>query len=838
MKNRLKFLSKLASVGVVLGLTGLADAMLSKPARAAEEIRLVVGGPGLVITLSVDSLDTFAQTGDIERDLRLFTRFINDENLTLLRQGLQRPIPLDVIQVDNLAYSALGEDILQNVGKVIRVDPEVNGFRGLRGAVIGAAAQAGPDGWTAIDVLREFPSQSIDIRLSDLLQLGRSLAIYGNYNEAVVQAIQTQAIAEAEHQNENDAPLSFTNLSQPGPYRFEQRTFGLTNNALRQTVQGFQTNYTFRVNAYLPQGLTQPAPVVIMSHGFGDVKESFGFIAEHLATYGYLVLVPEHVGSDLSVRQNFLQGFINTILSPSEYISRPEEISFLIDELERWTETAPEGIMPINLDQIAILGDSLGGSTVLGIAGADLNVARLEERCNPDQLILNFSLYLQCQARFLPPQNRRLHDPRIKAAIAAHPLGGELYGPEGLSQIDIPVLMVAGSHDIVAPVVTEQIHPFIWLQTEQKYLALLTRGTHFTAKPGRDGAEGIFSLLAGEHRQIGSAYFKSLSLAFLNAHLRGDSTYLPYLSAQYGQWLSEDQPLDLDIVRSLQPDDLVNAYGRQPPIPIIPTSDDGTSLSPRVESVLSQIERTGVLKIALRQDAAPFGYIDREANWVGYCRDFAQDLQEHVSKQIGQVIEIDLVEIASTLDTRFALIRDDVVHVECGPNKIRSEVEGVAFSQPLLITGTQFLVRQDSLNPTNPNARLNDVRVAILPQTTTEQYIQETFPQADLVPFPTPTGRSEAVNALVSGEIEVFADDGILSISEVSRQGLALDNFALVPERPLTCEFYGLVLPANDSEWQQIVNDFIDQTHNERLALHIPNDLLAGQLNLLDYCLN
>ena len=832
MTKRINFLSRFISIGAILGLAGVAEGVFSKATRASEDINLIVGGPGLVITLSVDSLETFAQTGEIEKDFRLFTRFVNDENLALLRQGLQQPIPLDVVQVDNFAYSALGEDVLQNVGKVIRVDPEVNGFRGLRGAAIGAAAQAGPDGWTAIDVLKQFPSQSIDIRLPDLLDLWRTLSLYGSYNQAVIEAIQTQA--EAEQQS---GSIAFTNLSQSGPYSFDQRSLRLTNNALRQTNEGLQTNYEFNVDAYLPDGLNQPAPVVIISHGFGDLQESFGFIAEHLASYGYAVLVPEHVGSDLSVRQNFLQGFVNTILSPSEFISRPEEISFLIDELEQWVETSADWADRVNLEQIAILGDSLGGSTVLGIAGADLNFSHLEQSCDADQLILNFSLYLQCQARFLPPQNRRLHDPRIKAAIAAHPLGGELYGPAGLGQIDIPLMMVAGSNDIVAPTITEQVHPFIWLQTEQKYLALLTRGTHFTAKPGRDGAEGIFALLAGDNRDVGSAYFKSLSLAFLNAHLRGDSTYLPYLSADYGQWLSEGEPLDLNIVRSLQPDTLADAYGRQPPIPIIPSADEPPE-PPRAETVLAQVERTGILKIALRQDAAPFGYIDREANWVGYCRDFAQDLQVYVSQTIGQTVDIDLVEIASTLDNRFALVQDEIVHLECGPNTIRSDVEDITFSQPLLITGTQFLAKRDTVNLSEPNARLNDVRVAVLPKTTTEQYLQETFPQADLIPFPTPTGRSEAVSALLSGDVDVLGGDGILSISEVTRQGLASNEFTLVPEQPLTCDFYGLILPASDPDWQAVVNDFIDQTHDDRLARHIPNEILLGQLDLLNYCLN
>ena len=252
-------------------------------------------------------LDTFAQTGEIAGDLRLFARFLDQETLMQIRQGLQRPIPYNVVQVDNIAYSSLGQDALQNLGKVIRTHPEVNGYHGLRAAVIAAAAAA-PEGWTVIDVMRQFPSQSIDVRLPDLLSLRRGLAVYLSYNQAVIAAIQSQAAAEAERQGTLE-PSTLNDLTQPGPYSFEQSTLNLTNPVLRQTSQGLQETYDLTVNTYLPQGLSQPAPVVIISHGFGDVQASFDFIAQHLASHGFAVLVPNHVGSNLSFRQGLSRGF-------------------------------------------------------------------------------------------------------------------------------------------------------------------------------------------------------------------------------------------------------------------------------------------------------------------------------------------------------------------------------------------------------------------------------------------------------------------------------------------------------------------------------------------------
>lgn len=826
--------TSLAATGFFVGASILADVAFPTSVSAAEEIRLNVGGP-IAFSVSVDSLETFADTGDVETDLRLLTRFLGDDTLALIRQTLQRPIPLDVVQMDNLAYSTLGRDLLQNLGKVFRTHPDINGARGLRGALITAAAQSGPEGWTAVDVLQQFPTRSIDIQLGDLLALRRSLSVYFDYNEAVITAIQGQSATESAQQPTLNATQT---LSQSGPYQYNRSSLTLSQSALRQTSEGLQVNYDFTVETYVPQGLRQPAPVILISHGFGDIQASFDFIAAHLASHGYVVMLPDHVGSDLSVRQNFLQGFVNTILSPSEFISRPQEVSLVIDELERLVDNSPEWAATLDLERIGMVGDSLGGSTVLALAGAELNYGRIEDLCSDEQIILNTSMYLQCQARFLPPQNVQLADNRIKAVIASHPLGGGLYGPEEMGQIDIPIMMFAGSNDIVATTVEEQVHPFIWTGSQDKYLALLTEGTHFTVKPGREGVTGFITLFTGENREIGSRYFKEFNVAFWNTYLREQTEFLPYLSARYGEQTSEGEPLQLDIIQSLSPESITTAYGQAPPIPIIPAPSDDASRPVREESILAEIERTGVLKVALRQDAPPFGYVDSEADWVGYCRRFASDLQAHVDQVVGSGVEVGLVEISSTLDNRFSLVQDEAVHVECGPNTIRRDIEGVSFSSPLLVSGTQLLVTRGTLDSGESNPRLDDLRVAILPGTTTEQFIRETFPQANLVPFPGPTGRSEAISALGAGEVDVVASEGILSLSELLRQNLPVADYALVPERPLTCDFYGLALPNDDREWQTLINDFLESTHAERLGQEVPSALLEGQIETLDYCLN
>jgi len=164
----------------------------------------------------------------------------------------------------------------------------------------------------------------------------------------------------------------------------------------------------------------------------------------------------------------------------------------------------------------------------------------------------------------LPPINYPLRDERVKAIIAVNPLSSSIFGERGLSQIQVPVMLVAGSKHVVTPAVPEQIRPFTWLTTPERYLVLIENGTHFSVLPESTSSSRIIPVpaeMVGPDPAIARSYLSTLSVAFLQRHLANRPNYRSYLSASYAKFVSQP-PLNLNLVQSLTTAQLDQAVKR------------------------------------------------------------------------------------------------------------------------------------------------------------------------------------------------------------------------------------------------------------------------------------
>ena len=230
------------------------------------------------------------------------------------------------------------------------------------------------------------------------------------------------------------------------------------------------------------------------------------------------------------------------------------------------------------------------------------------------------------------------------------------------------------------------------------------------------------------------------------------------------------------------------------------------------EPILDEIKKTGVLRAGVRQDAAPLGYLTPgEKKWEGYCITLMELLATRLQTQLNLEQPIQLELVPSTLENREKIVREGTVHLECGPNTItRTPTPGIVYSDRFLITGTYLLVQPENQADINPRGALENITIGILPNSLTERFINGRYSLAEPIPYPGKSGRENAVKDVFDGKINAFASDGLLLVGEVLREeNITLDDYALIPSEPLTCEFYGMILPAGDIAWLNTINSLI-----------------------------
>ncbi|MCC3439275.1 MAG: alpha/beta hydrolase [Oscillatoriales cyanobacterium] len=534
-----------------LGLFAFTAVCTAAPALGAERI-YVTYGP-LEVSVPIESLTLFAKEGKIDSNLDGFAQYAKKSQLAEIRNGLQAKAEISPVTIAQFLYTPQGEVLLERLGRVIQTKARQPGFYAIRAALILAASD--PEGMTILNVLRKFPTYGIRIDIARGLGIANELTSLINRSNRTIAGVaklsETQAAEES-----GIPPAEMLQIQEKGPYNWKKSSVTLTSP---------NRDRTFDIDIYLPLKSPQPAPVVVISHGLGSDRISYEYLAKHLASYGFAVAVPEHPGSNAQQIQDLVTGRANEVAEPAEFVNRPLDIKDLLDYLTQLSTTNPAYRGQLDLQRVGVIGQSFGGYTALTLAGAEINFAQLDKDCKLENETWNLSLLLQCRARSLDRNQYNFGDPRVKAAIAINPIVSSILGETNLSKIQIPVMVIAGSADTVAPALLEQIQPFTWLTSPNKYLVLMNNGTHFSTID--QSPQSVFlppAQAIGPEPALARRYLNGLSLAFMESYLNNKSKFRPYLEPNYALGISRNT-LGLRILRSLTPQQLQQFSSAPPP---------------------------------------------------------------------------------------------------------------------------------------------------------------------------------------------------------------------------------------------------------------------------------
>ena len=380
-------------------------------------------------------------------------------------------------------------------------------------------------------------------------QTNTSIALVQQRSDLAAQATKSARIAD------------LVALRKSGSFAWDVVPLTLTDSRPQRVQPRNAPPREFGADIYLPWQAARavPMPVIVISHGLGSGRTSFRYFAEHLASHGFVVAVPEHPGSSERQISALLEGKADDVSNPREFIDRPLDVSYLLDELTRLNQTDGPFKGRVNINQVGVMGQSFGGYTALALVGAKINFASLQKGCDKSfAQSLNLSLLLQCQAQQLPKQDYSFRDARVKAAIAVNPVTSSVFGAEGFKSIQAPVMIISGTSDSITPPLAEQIEPFTWLPNIEKRLVLMDGATHFSTIDELQPAERAFVTpkeLIGRTPEVARIYMRALGLAFFRTYVKQQPNTAIFLNPASIQAQSI-QPLLLRGVSSLSIEDL------------------------------------------------------------------------------------------------------------------------------------------------------------------------------------------------------------------------------------------------------------------------------------------
>jgi predicted dienelactone hydrolase len=204
----------------------------------------------------------------------------------------------------------------------------------------------------------------------------------------------------------------------------------------------------FRDAEVLTQNNEAKFPLVVISHGYTGYRTLMFYLAEHLASHGYIVAAIDHTDStnaEVDMKSNPFGGFFSTLLN------RSRDQQFTLNYLTTKSHFAST---TIDKNKAGLIGYSMGGYGAVNTVGGCYNFTEATSSAitgikDPEQVKKIMALLNSCAGGQY--QNVKV-DSKWQAVVAMAPWGGQhnLFNKQALAKVTTPILYVSGDLDDVS----------------------------------------------------------------------------------------------------------------------------------------------------------------------------------------------------------------------------------------------------------------------------------------------------------------------------------------------------------------------------------------------------
>lgn len=239
---------------------------------------------------------------------------------------------------------------------------------------------------------------------------------------------------------------------------------------------------------------------------------------------------------------------------------------------------------------------------------------------------------------------------------------------------------------------------------------------------------------------------------------------------------------------------------------------------------LAKVRSEGVIRLGVRDNAAPFAYVDAKGKPGGFTWEVCRALVKNLEAELGRPIEIKVVPNAFAAP--FDLLKDGRIDMQCGATTYSAErAKQADFSNTFFVSGIAVAYRKEDVQYANP---LKFGRVAVLANSTAAKIMERRMGAKGSASIDTMVpvkSYEEGVAKLKAKEADtLFADSVLIPLDPAIDRRRSLE----------TVEPYALMMRKGDRAFVDAVDRALMKVLSGPQARQFATDAkLDGRLNVL-----